>query len=98
MSEQKPRRQFTKEFKLEALRLAERIGAPQAAEDLGIKSQDIYRWRAAAKKDGKEAFRGQGNRTEVEDELRRLRLEVKNLKAERDILKEATAFFARQHQ
>lgn len=92
------RKQYTKEFKLEALKLAERTGVPRAAKDLGIGESLLYRWRQAAEDEGSEAFRGHGRLTERDEELRRLREEVKTLKMEREILKKATAFFANLHR
>ena len=92
------RKQYTKEFKLEAVKLAEKIGVPQAAEDLGVFPNLLYRWRKAAQKEGVEAFRGHGKLTERDEELRKLRQENKVLKQEREILKKATAFFASLHR
>jgi len=92
------RKKYSKEFKLEALKLAEEIGVPQASKDLGIIGDLIYRWRKAAQTEGTDAFRGNGRLTERDEELRKLRQEVKILKQEREILKKATAFFASQHR
>jgi transposase len=92
------RKQYTKEFKLEALKLAEQIGVPQAAKDLGVSKSILYQWRLAAKDEGQDAFRGHGNLTERDEELRRLRQENKTLKMEREILKKATSFFASLHR
>ena len=92
------RKQYTKEFKLEALKLAEQIGVLRAAKDLGVGKSQLYRWREAARSEGGDAFRGHGRLTERDEELRRLRQEVKTLKMERDILKKATAFFASLHR
>ena len=94
----KTRKRHSKEFKLEALKLAERIGVPQAATDLGIGESLLYRWRKAAVTEGADAFRGNGRLTERDEELRRLRHEVKTLKMEREILKKATSFFASLHR
>lgn len=94
----KTRQKFSKEFKLEALKLAEEIGVPKAAEDLGMGESLLYKWRQAARSEGKDAFRGNGRLTERDEELRQLRQEVKILKQEREILKKATAFFASQHR
>jgi transposase len=92
------RKQYTKEFKFEAVKLAEKIGVPRAAQDLGVIENLLYRWRKAAEKQGGDAFRGHGRLTERDEELRKLRQEVKTLKMERDILKKATAFFAALHR
>jgi transposase len=92
------RKQYKKEFKLEALKLAEQIGVPRAAKDLGVGESVLYRWRQAAQTEGSDAFRGSGRLTERDEELRRLRQEVKTLKMEREILKKATSFFAALHR
>ena len=92
------RKKYTKEFKLEALKLAEQIGVPQAGEDLGISDGALYKWRKALVTEGSDAFRGNGRLTAQDEELRRLRQEVKTLKMEREILKKATTFFAGLHR
>jgi len=92
------RKKHTKEFKLEALKLAEQIGVPRAAKDLGIAENMLYRWRMVAATEGIDAFRGNGRLTERDEELRRLRQENKVLRQEREILKKATSFFASLHR
>lgn len=92
------RKQYSKEFKLEALKLAEEIGVRPAAKDLGISDSILYQWRKAAVAEGGDAFRGHGRLTERDEELRQLRQENKVLKQEREILKKATAFFASLHR
>ena len=84
------------EFKLEAVRLAEREGmsAAQVARDLGISDSVLYDW---VKKFGTSSD-GSSLTPEEREELIRLRRENRVLKEERDILKKATAFFARQSQ
>lgn len=89
------RRQYTKEFKQEAVRLAEEFGVHRAAKELGIGDGRIYAWRASLAKDGSDALRGQGNRTALEAELTRLRRENHLLRMEKDILKKATTYFAK---
>lgn len=92
------RKQYTKEFKLEAVRLGEKIGMTRAAHDLGVAKSVLYGWRKAALNEGTNAFRGHGKLTAIDDELRRLRQENKVLKMEREILKKATSFFASLHR
>jgi len=92
------RKQYTKEFKLEVVKLAESVGVIRAAQDLGVSKSQVYRWREAAQTEGVDAFRGHGKLTERDDELRRLRQELKTVKMEREILKKATAFFASLHR
>jgi len=92
------RKVYDKEFKIEAVKLAERIGVVRAAQDLGVADHLLYKWRKAAEIEGTDAFRGNGRLTERDEELRKLRQENKVLKMERDILKKATAFFAALHR
>jgi transposase len=86
----------TNEFKLEAVRLAEQDGmsAAQVARDLGISDSVLYDW---IKKFGTRS-EGTPLTPDEHEELIRLRRENRVLKEERDILKKATAFFARQSQ
>lgn len=95
----KPKRNsFTKEFKLEALRLAEESGKPasQIAHELGISVNLIYSWRQRYKDKKESAFTNESQFSDEQQEIRRLRLEVAQLKEERDILKKAAAFFAKE--
>ena len=97
-NEPKPRRTYTKAFKQETLRLAGQIGNRRAAADLGIDIAIIRAWIRAAKSEGDEAFRGHGHAKALEAELARLRRENMILKQEREILKKATEFFAREQR
>ena len=63
---------------------------------LGIVPEVLRRWKHALQAEGEQAFPGHGNLPPAEDELRRLKAEVKRLEAERDILKKATALFAKE--
>lgn len=92
------RKKYSKDFKLEALKLGEQLGVARAASDLGVSESMIYRWKEAAATEGRDAFRGNGRLTERDEELRRLREEVRVLKQEREILKKATSFFANLHR
>lgn len=91
------RKQFTKEFKEGAVRLVTEQGRTisDAAQSLGISPWTMSRWVKAARAQGAEAFRGQGQRTPQEQELYELRQKVKQLEEERAILKKAAAYFAR---
>lgn len=92
----KNRRQYTREFKLEALRLHETSGksAAQIERDLGIGSGNLYRWKRKLRKDGAHAFPGQGRLTGEQERIRQLEREVEILRQERDILKKAVAIFS----
>ncbi len=94
------RGRFSKEFKLEAVRLLE-LGqkpATQLAMELGIARNQLYKWQAQLGKVGKEqAFRGPGRKPgDEQSETERLRAELKRVTEERDILKKAAAYFARE--
>ncbi|MDB5311141.1 MAG: transposase [Gemmataceae bacterium] len=92
------RRTFTREFKVAAVKLVTEKGrsVAEAARSLGIGAEMLRRWKVTLDAEGHEAFPGHGNLPPAEDELRRLKAEVARLKAERDILKKATALFARE--
>ena len=92
------RKQYTREFKQDAVRLVTEQGYKQteAARNLGIDRGMLGRWIKEFQEDEVGAFRGNGKLTAEQDELRRLRMENKQLKLERSILKEAAAFFAKE--
>ena len=92
----KTRRRFTSEFKSEAVRLLAENGKPlqQVADELGIHANQLRGWRTEQRVAGSaEALAKQ--KAEAA-ELARLRREVKRLEQENEILKRATAFFARE--
>ena len=90
------RRTYAPEFKAEAVKLVIEQGRSfvEVAHDLDIGESTLRSWRQAIAKGGAEAFPERGNPPAHEEELRRLRADVKRLTMERDILKKATAFFA----
>jgi transposase-like protein len=98
MSRPETYRKFTPEFKREAVELSLQANKSvrQVAEELGLTEKLLSRWRSEQAQQGREAFRGHGRRTVEEDELARLRRENAELKMERDILKKAAAWFAKQ--
>ena len=96
MTTSKTNGSFTPEFIQQALALAEQMGVAQASRDLGILSNNIYRWRKQLATEGANAFRGKGRLTPEAAELARLRRENAELRAERDILKKAATYFASQ--
>ena len=89
------RRQYTKEFKQEAVRLSQEFGVRKAAKELGIGESRIYAWKQALAEEGADALRGHGKRPAVEAELARLRRENALLRMEAEILKKATTYFAK---
>jgi transposase len=94
----KVRRTYTREFKVEAVKLVTEQGysVAEAARSLGVHETLLRSWKQALHAQGDQAFPGQGNPPAVDEELRRLRAENKRLLAERDILKKAAAFFAKE--
>lgn len=88
------RRKITEDFKREAVRLTETSGrtVAQVAVDLGIGKSTLTRWKTQFK----EADILSGPHDDVQKELTRLRLENKILRQERDLLKNAAAFFAKE--
>jgi transposase len=98
MADRKPRRTYTKEFKLEAVRLAESRDSKTTdiARNLGICPNVINRWTREFHADTQYSFLGHGKMKEPEEELHQLRKVLADTKMERDILKKALAFFSRQ--
>jgi transposase len=92
------RRKFSREFKLEAVKLVRERGVSyaQAARDLDVNVNMLRRWAKELGSDPKQAFPGLGQMKPEQLEIDRLRKEVAKLKAERDILKKAAAYFARE--
>ncbi len=96
--EKKERRFYTKEFKREAVNLVTEQGyeVGEAAKNLGVHQSLLRRWKKQQEKEGTHAFPGKGHMTPEKEELHRLRKEVKQLRMEREILKKAAAFFAKE--
>ena len=91
------RRQFTREFKIEAVRLVRDRGVSiaQASRDLDVHENVLRKWAKDFASDPAQAFPGHGTMKPEQAEIERLRREVQKLKAERDILKKAAAYFAK---
>jgi transposase len=92
------RRKFSREFKLEAVRLVKDRGVAvaQAARDLDVHENVLRKWVRDLLTDPQHAFPGHGQMKPEQLEIDRLRKEVAKLRAERDILKKAAAYFARE--
>jgi transposase len=88
------RKQYSAEFKREAVRLVTEKGlsVAQAARDLGLNENLLGRWKKQLEANGERAFPGQGQ--PQDEELARLRREVEVLRQERDILKKAVGIFS----
>jgi transposase len=91
------RRKYSREFKLEAVNLVRDRGVSivHAARDLDLNHNVLRRWLKELDADPKHAFPGLGQMKPEQLEIDRLRKEVTRLKAERDILKKAAAYFTR---
>ena len=92
------RRRFSREFKVEAVKLVRERGVTvaQAARDLDVHVNVLRTWVRAHQEDPAHAFPGEGQQKPEAAELTRLRREVARLKMERDILKKAAAYFAKE--
>ena len=97
-----PNRQYTDEFKVEAVRLAESVGGNEAAKRLGIPDSSLWNWvrlrRAGKLKagDGAAAVPAKRSLAEAEAESARLRRELASTKLDLEIVKKAAAYFAKE--
>jgi transposase len=99
VKKRKPYQTFTKEFKLEAIRLMETSQRPpsEIAMELGIRRNQLYKWKDQLAEHGDAAFKAKGRpRKEDQSELTLLQQENARLKTEVEILKKAAAYFARE--
>lgn len=92
------RKKYSKEFKQDAISLVLEQGysRAEAARNLGINANMLCRWIKQHETDDGTAFRGNGKLTAAQAEIRKLREEVRRLKMEKEILKKATVFFAKE--
>jgi transposase len=98
-SKRKPYNTYTKEFKLEAIRLMNESDRPasQIAMELGIRRNQLYKWKEQMNKTGDVASPKKGRpRKDDQSEVSRLKQELKRLKEENEILKKAAVFFAKE--
>jgi len=95
MSEKK-RKNYSREFKMEAVRLITEKGysIAEASRSLGVEYSVLRRWRQQFADDPQNAFPGKGRLKAPDEDLRRLQRELDRVKQERDILKKALAYFA----
>jgi transposase len=92
------RGRYPKEFKIEAIRLLDAEAKPASviARELGVKRTLLYRWRDQLQAKGESAFSGSGRpKNDQLSEVSKLRKELKEVTEERDILKKAAAYFAK---
>lgn len=99
MSERRSRRQYSDEYKSEAVRLANDSGKPvmQVARELGINANVLHRWMREEREAGA-AWKTRGTVKADQEENARLRRELARVTQERDFLKRAAAFFAKEHK
>ncbi|MBQ0712139.1 MAG: transposase [Porticoccus sp.] len=93
------RNTYTKEFKLEAVRLLESSDKPgtDIAREIGIRRNMLYKWQEQLSDKGDDAFRGSGRKlANKDDKMQQLERENRRLKEEVEILKKAAAYFARE--
>ena len=90
------RKRYSTEFKREALKRANEPGVTDVlvAEELGISARQLRRWRDAVNRDGEDAFPGQGKSRD--EAITRLKRKLAKVEQERDFLKEAAAYFAKE--
>ena len=96
-----PNRQYTDEFKVEAVRLGESLGGTRAAKRLGIPDSSLWNWIRLSRAGKLTAAAGAAvpvkrSVTEVEAENGRLRRELASTKLDLDIVKKAAAYFAKE--
>ena len=96
----KQRRTYTREFKIEAIQLAETSGKTIAEieRDLGLSVGQIHHWKRKLANEGEEAFPGKGHLKAQDEVVRQLQRENEILRQERDILKKAISIFAQTKQ
>jgi len=92
------RKTYTREYKLEAVRLTTEGGlsVAQVARDLGLHANMLRKWRRQLQSDPQDAFPGKGRMKPLEEEIHRLRRENAQLREERDFLKKAAVWLARE--
>jgi len=98
MSTEKKRQRFTPEFKLDAIKMVTENGytCREAARRLGIGASNLTRWVSEHRDKHEPRKHGEKSRCELEAEIKRLEKENKRLQMEREILKKAAAFFAKE--
>ena len=98
MTEKENRRKFSKQFKIDAVELLMRSekSAPEIGKSLGVRPELLYRWKSEYMANQASPFPGSGHlKDPEEDGLRKLERELRTVTEERDILKKAAAYFAK---
>jgi len=94
------RKSYSREFKLSAVKmiLEEGMSIAQVSRDLGVNENSLYNWKKKYFEDSSQLFPGKGKQSPEAEKIRELEKENRELRMERDILKKATAFFAKENQ
>lgn len=94
----KRRRDYSREFKIEAVQLMERSdkSTQELAKDLGVSTSSLNRWRREYRADAAQAFPGNGNLKARDQEVMQLKRELRQVEQERDVLKKALAIFTQE--
>ena len=98
MSTKRTRQNYTKEFIQDAVNLVteQGYGCNEVARRLGINRSNVTRWVREYRQNSEKTANGQQDSSELEAEIRRLKKENQRLQMEREILKKAAAFFAKE--
>lgn len=93
-------KRFDREYKIEVVKQVKEIGrsASDMAKELGIHVNTVYKWLKEYESIGRNAFPGSGNLRPEDEEIRRLKKELSDLREENQILKKAAAFFAKNQK
>jgi transposase len=95
-TEKKEKKQYDKEFKLNAVKLSLESNRSTAsvARDLGVESNTLYNWKREYREEAEQAFPGKGNQKPDDEEQRRLKRRISDLEEENAILKKAMGYFS----
>ena len=98
MNQKRNRQNYTKEFKNDAVKLVIEQGysCNEVGRRLGVNQTNVSRWVREHHQENEPPTVSQASRSELESELKRLRKEIQRLQMEREILKKAAAFFAKE--
>lgn len=94
------RKSYSKEFKVSAVKmiLEENMSVSQVSRDLGVNENSLDNWKKQYLEDQENIFPGKGRQSPEAERIKQLEKENRELRMERDILKKATAFFAKENQ
>jgi len=94
------RKSYSIEFKISAVKmiLEEGMSTAQVSRDLGVNENSLHNWKKKYFEDSSESFPGKGRQNPESERIHELEKEKRKLQMERDILKKATAFFAKENQ